>query len=140
HVLIRHDVYGRQIASAQEDVRLHAVGEDEHFLIAHTQGVDQRPEAAGLRLVVLEPADHVDRVLARARVERTLSRQGADLPRHVLRVAARNRTEDGTTTDPVRRAGRARARASGALLLPRLLVAPGHVLPDLRRRVALAVI
>ena len=123
HVAVRHDVHVRQVAAAQEHVRLHAVREDEHLLSATPSRPTSAEHRLRLRRVVVELVDHVDRVLARARVERALARQRAHLARHVLRVAARDRTEHRAAAHPVRRAGRALTRAARALLLPRLLVA-----------------
>src|SRR5437763_11231635 len=81
-----------------------------------------------------------DRVRARAGVERRLASAGADLARHILRVAARNRSEDRAAADPVRGARRTGAGATRALLLPRLLVTAGDVLANLRRGVALTLV
>ena len=56
----------------------------------------------------------------------------AHLRRHVLTVVARVRAEDDAAVPPVRRAGRALARAAGALLAVRLLAAAGDLAARLR--------
>ena len=48
HVAVRHHVHGRQVAAAQEHVRLHAVGENEHLLLADAEATRRAPEARRL--------------------------------------------------------------------------------------------
>src|SRR6202041_3567404 len=124
----------------QIHIRLRAVGEDQDFLVRHTERGEQRHDAARMRRVVVERVDHLDRALSGPRVERALPRQRTHLPRHVLRVAPRRRTEHRTTTHPMRGTRRSLPRPPRPLLLPRLLIATRHILPDLRRRVPLPLI
>src|SRR5207237_8590322 len=63
------------------------------------------------------------RTLARARVERRLLRELADLLRDAEPIAARMRTVCDPAVPPMRCAGRALPRSPGALLSPRLLIA-----------------
>jgi len=140
HVAVRHDVHVRQIPPAQEHVRLHTIGEHEHLLVAHTEPADEAEQRLRARRVVRELIDHVDRVLARPRIERALARERAHLARHVLVVGARVRPEHRSTANPVWRTGRALTRATCSLLLPGLLVTAHHEPASFRRGVALTLV
>ena len=140
HVGVRQHFHTRQVPAAQIDVRLRAVGEDQHLPIRHAERGQQTDDLSGMRRIEAERIDDLDRILAGPRVQRALARQCADLPRHILRVASRRRTKHGPTANPLRRADRALPRASRALLLPRLLVSADHVLSNLGGRVPLPLV
>src|SRR6185437_13918480 len=93
-----------------------------------------------LRRPERELLDHVQRALARPRVERALPRQLLHLTRDVRAVVARRRAEHDAAPPPVRSAGRALARTAGALLLPGLLVAARDEAPGLGLRGALTLV
>src|SRR5213075_2594485 len=123
---VRHHVRALQVASAQENVLLRAIGEDQNFPVRHAERVEQRDHLLGARLVVVEVVDDDQRILAGARIERALAGECANLPRYRLDVFASGRTEDSSAAHPLRSAARALPRATCSLLLPRLLVTARH--------------
>ena len=115
-----------QVASAQENVLLRAIGEDQNFPVRHAERVEQRDHLLGARLVVVEVVDDDQGILAGARIERALAGECANLPRYRLDVFASGRTKDSSAAHPLRSAARALPRATRSLLLPRLLVTARH--------------
>src|SRR3982751_1571548 len=98
---VRHHMRPLQVSPAEEDVLLHAVGEDEHFLVRCAESIDERNHLLRAGPVVIEVVDHDQRVLAGPRIERALASERADLSRNGLHVLATSRTENSTAADEV---------------------------------------
>ena len=71
---VRHDLHGRQVAAAQVHVLVRAVGEHQDLLARRGPGCRAgRRAARSWGASNVEPLDHVERALARPRVERDLA-------------------------------------------------------------------
>src|SRR5439155_15934887 len=105
---------------------------DEDGLARDAERLQQLRRGFGLDLGRRERIDDDDGAVLQLLGERRAERAAADFFRQRVLVAARLRTEDGAAVPPERVADRADARASRALLPPRLLAAPLHVRAVLR--------
>src|SRR5690348_3407550 len=97
--------------------------------------VEPRRDVARLRTIALELqlVDDEDASVRGARRHGRGERGAAHLLWHALPVLTAVRAEHDAAVPPQRRAGRARARAAGALLAPRLRAAAGDAVAVLRR-------
>ncbi len=111
----------RQISRRAKKVRVVLAKNDQRML--QSQRFERRLRVLGLGLGQIQRFDHHQLAIERA----IRNRQAQSLPprllRHLVRIIARLRSKDGSAMPPYRRSRRSRARASGALLPPRLFAA-----------------
>src|SRR5262245_47765432 len=107
------------------DERHVLVGGDEEHRQLLAPGFDERGRLLRRRLVEGGLVHDGQRPLGGMRAERSAERRTVGLAVHLDGVAARLWRERDAAAGPLRRAGRARTRAAGALLAPRLPAAAG---------------
>src|SRR5262249_43478256 len=107
------------------DERNVVVGRHEEHWELLAPGLDERGRLLRRRLVERGLVHDGQRPLRGVRAERSAERRAIRLAVHLHGVAARLWREGDAAPGPLRRAGRARTRAAGALLAPRLPAAAG---------------